>query len=110
MYFDLGEQEEKCIIEEIPDDTLVTGLLYYSLALTKAINVIQYTACFIHYKNELFDSGPQLSVYSIKPRKYSSVNMELRFKLFQCYELKYNDLAFLYSTLLFHNCLVLQEC
>ncbi|XP_065105193.1 transmembrane emp24 domain-containing protein 11 [Paramisgurnus dabryanus] len=25
MYFDLGEQEEKCIIEEIPDDTLVTG-------------------------------------------------------------------------------------
>uniref|UniRef100_A0A3Q2P215 GOLD domain-containing protein n=1 Tax=Fundulus heteroclitus TaxID=8078 RepID=A0A3Q2P215_FUNHE len=26
MYFDLGEQEEKCIIEEIPEDTLVTGL------------------------------------------------------------------------------------
>lgn len=25
MYFDLGEQEEKCIIEEIPGDTLVTG-------------------------------------------------------------------------------------
>ncbi|XP_069576152.1 transmembrane emp24 domain-containing protein 11 [Brachyistius frenatus] len=25
MYFDLGEQEEKCIIEEIPEDTLVTG-------------------------------------------------------------------------------------
>nr|XP_046261668.1 transmembrane emp24 domain-containing protein 11 [Scatophagus argus] len=25
MYFDLGEQEEKCIIEEIPVDTLVTG-------------------------------------------------------------------------------------
>lgn len=27
MYFDLGEQEEKCIIEEIPEDTLVTGQL-----------------------------------------------------------------------------------
>ncbi|XP_051716744.1 transmembrane emp24 domain-containing protein 11 [Ctenopharyngodon idella] len=26
MYFDLGEQEEKCIIEEIPEDTLVTGV------------------------------------------------------------------------------------
>uniref|UniRef100_A0A8C5HH82 Transmembrane emp24 domain-containing protein 11-like n=1 Tax=Gouania willdenowi TaxID=441366 RepID=A0A8C5HH82_GOUWI len=25
MYFDLGEQEEKCIIEEIPEHTLVTG-------------------------------------------------------------------------------------
>ncbi|XP_056147551.1 transmembrane emp24 domain-containing protein 11 isoform X2 [Lampris incognitus] len=25
MYFDLGEQEEKCIIEEIPEDMLVTG-------------------------------------------------------------------------------------
>lgn len=25
MYFDLGEQEEKCIIEEIPEDTLVNG-------------------------------------------------------------------------------------
>ncbi|XP_028272390.1 transmembrane emp24 domain-containing protein 11 [Parambassis ranga] len=25
MYFDLGEQQEKCIIEEIPEDTLVTG-------------------------------------------------------------------------------------
>ena len=25
MYFDLGEQEEKCIIEEIPEDTRVTG-------------------------------------------------------------------------------------
>uniref|UniRef100_UPI0037E86999 transmembrane emp24 domain-containing protein 11 n=1 Tax=Semicossyphus pulcher TaxID=241346 RepID=UPI0037E86999 len=25
MYFDLGEQDEKCIIEEIPEDTLVTG-------------------------------------------------------------------------------------
>ncbi|XP_022054875.1 transmembrane emp24 domain-containing protein 11 [Acanthochromis polyacanthus] len=25
MYFDLGEKEEKCIIEEIPVDTLVTG-------------------------------------------------------------------------------------
>ncbi|TWW55317.1 transmembrane emp24 domain-containing protein 11 [Takifugu flavidus] len=25
MYFQLGEQEEKCIIEEIPVDTLVTG-------------------------------------------------------------------------------------
>lgn len=25
MYFDLGEQEERCIIEEIPIDTLVTG-------------------------------------------------------------------------------------
>ncbi|XP_030622658.1 transmembrane emp24 domain-containing protein 11 [Chanos chanos] len=25
MYFDLGEQEERCIIEEIPEDTLVTG-------------------------------------------------------------------------------------
>ncbi|XP_070769730.1 transmembrane emp24 domain-containing protein 11 [Enoplosus armatus] len=25
MYFDLGEQEEKCIIEEIPKDMLVTG-------------------------------------------------------------------------------------
>ncbi|XP_037531500.1 transmembrane emp24 domain-containing protein 11 [Nematolebias whitei] len=25
MFFDLGEQEEKCIIEEIPEDTLVTG-------------------------------------------------------------------------------------
>ncbi|XP_042593681.1 transmembrane emp24 domain-containing protein 11 [Cyprinus carpio] len=26
MYFDLGEQEEKCIIEEIPEDTLVSGV------------------------------------------------------------------------------------
>ncbi|XP_067313932.1 transmembrane emp24 domain-containing protein 11 [Pseudorasbora parva] len=26
MYFDLEEQEEKCIIEEIPEDTLVTGV------------------------------------------------------------------------------------
>ncbi|XP_056107173.1 transmembrane emp24 domain-containing protein 11 [Rhinichthys klamathensis goyatoka] len=26
MYFDLGEQEEKCLIEEIPEDTLVTGV------------------------------------------------------------------------------------
>lgn len=25
MYFNLGAQEEKCIIEEIPEDTLVTG-------------------------------------------------------------------------------------
>lgn len=25
MYLDLGEQEEKCIIEEVPEDTLVTG-------------------------------------------------------------------------------------
>ncbi|CAN9515202.1 unnamed protein product [Ophioblennius macclurei] len=25
MYFDLGEQEEKCIIEEVPEHTLVTG-------------------------------------------------------------------------------------
>lgn len=25
MYFDLGELEERCIIEEIPIDTLVTG-------------------------------------------------------------------------------------
>lgn len=25
MYFDLGAQEEKCIIEEIPEDLLVTG-------------------------------------------------------------------------------------
>lgn len=25
MFFHLGEQEEKCIIEEIPEDTLVTG-------------------------------------------------------------------------------------
>lgn len=25
MYFDLGEIEERCIIEEIPVDTLVTG-------------------------------------------------------------------------------------
>lgn len=25
MYFNLGEQEEKCIIEEIPEDMLVTG-------------------------------------------------------------------------------------
>lgn len=27
MYFQLGEQEEKCIIEEIPEDTLVKGEL-----------------------------------------------------------------------------------
>lgn len=27
MFFNLGEQEEKCIIEEIPEDTLVTGEL-----------------------------------------------------------------------------------
>ena len=27
MYFELGEQEEKCIIEEIPENTLVTGEL-----------------------------------------------------------------------------------
>ncbi|CAF96976.1 unnamed protein product [Tetraodon nigroviridis] len=25
MFFQLGEQEEKCIIEEIPIETLVTG-------------------------------------------------------------------------------------
>lgn len=25
LYFDLGEQEQKCIIEEIPEDTLVNG-------------------------------------------------------------------------------------
>lgn len=25
MYFDLGEQEERCIIEEIPEGMLVTG-------------------------------------------------------------------------------------
>ncbi|XP_074505358.1 transmembrane emp24 domain-containing protein 11 [Sebastes fasciatus] len=25
MYFDLGEQQEKCIIEEVPEDMLVTG-------------------------------------------------------------------------------------
>ena len=25
MYFDLGEQEQKCIIEEIPEGMLVTG-------------------------------------------------------------------------------------
>lgn len=25
MYFQLGEEDEKCIIEEIPVDTLVTG-------------------------------------------------------------------------------------
>lgn len=25
MYFDLAEQMEKCIIEEIPNETLVTG-------------------------------------------------------------------------------------
>uniref|UniRef100_A0A3B4ASZ7 GOLD domain-containing protein n=1 Tax=Periophthalmus magnuspinnatus TaxID=409849 RepID=A0A3B4ASZ7_9GOBI len=25
MYFDLGEQEEKCIIEEVPEDMLVSG-------------------------------------------------------------------------------------
>ncbi len=25
MYFDLNEKEEKCIIEEIPEDLLVTG-------------------------------------------------------------------------------------
>lgn len=35
MYFDLGEQEEKCIIEEIPEDTLVSGqwrvLLLYNV-------------------------------------------------------------------------------
>ncbi|XP_061747780.1 transmembrane emp24 domain-containing protein 11 [Nerophis ophidion] len=30
MYFDLGEQEERCIIEEIPEDMLVTG--YFLLA------------------------------------------------------------------------------
>ncbi|MBN3305598.1 TMD11 protein, partial [Amia calva] len=26
MFFDLGEREEKCIIEDIPQDTLVTGI------------------------------------------------------------------------------------
>ncbi|XP_045885959.1 transmembrane emp24 domain-containing protein 11 [Micropterus dolomieu] len=28
MYFDLGAQEEKCIIEEIPEDLLVTGYFF----------------------------------------------------------------------------------
>uniref|UniRef100_A0A674DY78 Si:ch211-255i20.3 n=1 Tax=Salmo trutta TaxID=8032 RepID=A0A674DY78_SALTR len=31
MYFDLGEQEEKCLIEEIPGDMLVTGEFYGQL-------------------------------------------------------------------------------
>ncbi|MBN3323723.1 TMD11 protein, partial [Atractosteus spatula] len=31
MFFDLGEREEKCIIEDIPQDTLVTGIFKMEL-------------------------------------------------------------------------------
>uniref|UniRef100_A0A671K9W4 Transmembrane emp24 domain-containing protein 11-like n=1 Tax=Sinocyclocheilus anshuiensis TaxID=1608454 RepID=A0A671K9W4_9TELE len=31
MYFDLGEQEEKCLIEEIPEDTLVSVNTQFSV-------------------------------------------------------------------------------
>lgn len=34
MYFDLGEIEERCIIEEIPIDTLVTGKSFKKIFIT----------------------------------------------------------------------------
>ncbi|KAL4660973.1 transmembrane emp24 domain-containing protein 11-like [Arapaima gigas] len=45
MFFDLGEQEEKCIIEEIPQDMLVTG--YFLLE---------------HWDNRKRDSSPHLGL------------------------------------------------
>lgn len=29
LYFHMGETEKKCFIEEIPDETMVTGALYF---------------------------------------------------------------------------------
>lgn len=52
MYFDLGEQEEKCIIEEIPEDTLVSGqwrvLLLYNV-------IYIYIFALLYNMNQLFD-------------------------------------------------------
>lgn len=32
MFFDLSQQREKCIIEEVPEDTLVTGTKFENTA------------------------------------------------------------------------------
>lgn len=41
LYFHSGEREEKCIIEDVPSDTLVTGR-YLSLLHKNAILYISY--------------------------------------------------------------------
>ena len=42
LYFHIGETERKCFIEEIPDDTMVTGLLKnnFNCSVSKKIEKI----------------------------------------------------------------------
>lgn len=40
MYFDLGEQEEKCLIEEIPEDTLVTGQWRFNIYIKEQFDIL----------------------------------------------------------------------
>lgn len=49
LYFHIGEREEKCIIEDIPSDTLVVGR-YLSMLyddLTQAITKITENVIFV---------------------------------------------------------------
>lgn len=42
LYFHMGETEKKCFIEEIPDETMVTGE-FFTMLLTLEVNFFDCT-------------------------------------------------------------------
>ena len=46
LYFHMGETEKKCFIEEIPDETMITGELFSSEKWMK-INLIILLFCLL---------------------------------------------------------------
>ena len=42
LYFHMGETEKKCFIEEIPDETMVTGEVF-TMLLTLEVNFFECT-------------------------------------------------------------------
>lgn len=42
LYFHMGETEKKCFIEEIPDETMVTGE-FFAMLLTLEVNFFDCT-------------------------------------------------------------------
>ncbi|KAJ8387388.1 hypothetical protein AAFF_G00157650 [Aldrovandia affinis] len=51
MFFDLGEQEEKCIIEEVPEDTLVTGYFLLEYWDAKKPNNSPHLGLTVHVRD-----------------------------------------------------------
>ncbi|XP_030594586.1 transmembrane emp24 domain-containing protein 11 [Archocentrus centrarchus] len=56
MFFNIGEQEEKCIIEEIPEDTLVTGVFLLEPWDMKVLSQSPHTGLTVTVKDPNYET------------------------------------------------------